>query len=131
MCFYQDECATVTSVSVRKASKAHSCMGCGERIEPGEKYEHASWLFDGRWDDSKCCARCRFDTLRIVAKELNEGCRWSEAWCPPSELHEYLCETDQKLTPKAEVPEWFDLRQDSAVAVERLRKNPTSEAASP
>src|SRR5690349_116120 len=42
----------------RTARKAHRCCECREIIEPGEKYQYVSGVWDGRGDSFKTCLRC-------------------------------------------------------------------------
>lgn len=43
---------------MRKARKPHKCYECGRAIEPGERYEVASGIWDGRPDRFKTCPDC-------------------------------------------------------------------------
>jgi len=40
------------------ARKEHKCCECGEAIKPGEKYEKATGVWDGKWDTFKTCFLC-------------------------------------------------------------------------
>lgn len=42
----------------RTARKPHPCSDCARTIEPGERYMHHTWLYDGRWDRAKQCRHC-------------------------------------------------------------------------
>lgn len=42
----------------RKANKNHKCHECGREIVKGEKYEHVSYMHDGRFYADKTCADC-------------------------------------------------------------------------
>jgi len=53
-----DESADVYEASARRARVAHRCCECREPIEPGQRYEYASILFDGSWSHAKTCELC-------------------------------------------------------------------------
>jgi len=42
----------------RKARKQHTCCECGLTIEPGEKYQYISGIWDGRPGSFKTCTPC-------------------------------------------------------------------------
>ena len=50
--------ASFHQATVRMARKAHICGECNEVIQPGEKYELTSSIFDGAWDHWKTCWFC-------------------------------------------------------------------------
>lgn len=43
---------------IRKARKQHKCCECDEPILPGEKYEYASGVWEGRPDSFRTCLPC-------------------------------------------------------------------------
>ncbi len=51
------------------ARKAHTCEECGQAIDPGDRYERAAGLYDGRWSVYKTCHRCLAlrDWLEVVS----------------------------------------------------------------
>lgn len=53
-----DEFSQVLSMANPTARKRHRCGECREWIEPGEKYERISTLFDGEFDEHKTCMGC-------------------------------------------------------------------------
>ena len=60
-CVYTDAAdytADVHSEELRRARKEHTCTECGDRVPPGDLYEHVSGLWDGSWHRFKTCARC-------------------------------------------------------------------------
>ena len=61
-CVYVETCfdsCTALSNMIRKAVKSHQCGECGCMIQPGEKYEYASGVFDdGSFYSSKTCSTC-------------------------------------------------------------------------
>lgn len=79
------ERADFVTSQMRRARKEHVCDECGCKILPGQEYEYASWVYDGRWDSNKTCYLC----LRIRAslfhswlygglwEALHEELRWS------------------------------------------------------
>lgn len=57
-CYCDFDPATVYSARVVTARKPHRCDECDGLIEPGESYERASLLSDGKWDAYSTCAAC-------------------------------------------------------------------------
>ena len=51
------------------ARKAHKCNECGRAIRPGERYERAGGVWDGRFASFKTCEHC------VVARE------WLQYYC--------------------------------------------------
>lgn len=77
----------LTRYSSPVAAIPHRCGDCGRTIDPGERYQRATGLYDGRWWTSKQCAQCsaaaRWLTLVCggwlwegVAEDLGE--HWAE-----------------------------------------------------
>ena len=65
MCMVDDaESAAVCETIIRKARKDRQCHECFRVIRKGERYEHASVLFDGHWTTNDTC----------------EGCLWAREW---------------------------------------------------
>lgn len=59
MCMYGDDGEWVVFHSAeRRAAKDHRCGECGRTVVKGERYTHASGLFDGRWGTYRTCAQC-------------------------------------------------------------------------
>lgn len=50
--------ATVYTMKVVAARKAHRCTECGEDIAPGVRYERVTGLWDGRWSTHQTCLSC-------------------------------------------------------------------------
>ncbi len=48
------------------ARVAHHCACCPEPIRPGDTHYRASWLYDGRWEEFRRCARCHLLYLELV-----------------------------------------------------------------
>ena len=44
--------------ATRKARKAHRCIECRDAIAIGQRYEHASGVWDGRPSSFKTCGLC-------------------------------------------------------------------------
>lgn len=42
----------------RRARIEHHCAECARLISPGEQYEVATMLYEGRWDTYKTCRHC-------------------------------------------------------------------------
>lgn len=63
MCRVDDaEPVEVCNTIIRKARKQHECFECRRPIESGDRYEYATFLFDGRWSQHRTCFPCM--TLR-------------------------------------------------------------------
>lgn len=73
---------------IRKARIGHECCECSHAIVPGERYEYASGIWDGRPDDFKTCLGC-VGARRWYLSESSERC--SEYGALDSELHEQRC----------------------------------------
>ena len=50
--------AKVYKSKIITARKQHTCCECGETIEPGERYENTSGLWDNQWSHYKTCSIC-------------------------------------------------------------------------
>lgn len=57
-CYCDGERPSVYHATRPIARKAHRCHECGATIHPGERYERAAGLWDGRWDHYRTCAGC-------------------------------------------------------------------------
>lgn len=58
-CYYgEGDLPTVSTTAWRKARKAHRCCECKDLIRPGERYEHATGLWEGEWSTYKTCEDC-------------------------------------------------------------------------
>lgn len=55
---YDPGCNDLQFSELRKARKRHTCGECDRAIEPGERYEHATQLYDGGWSHHKTCLGC-------------------------------------------------------------------------
>ena len=63
-CDFDAEWPDVSSAEWRVARKRHLCNACGELIEPGERYEYYTSLYDGCWSHDKtheACVKIRID----------------------------------------------------------------------
>lgn len=58
MCDETDEYSTFHNETHPRARKAHTCLGCDETIQPGQRYRYTSGLFDGSIYSYKHCMRC-------------------------------------------------------------------------
>ncbi len=80
------ELPSVSFREERTARKVHKCCECGHDIEPGEKYNRYSGVWDGAFNVYKFCGDCH---------RVAEWCSlFLEDWCPIfgdmySELTEY------------------------------------------
>lgn len=64
MCMTDYDPPTMHSARIRTARKAHKCGECSRQIEPGEKYQYVSGVWDGDFDTKKTCRHC------LVGQEL-------------------------------------------------------------
>lgn len=48
---WDDDLPDVYNRKIRKARKQHTCYECWKPIEPGDRYEYVSLLFDGEWGE--------------------------------------------------------------------------------
>lgn len=87
VCLDIDEEATIHRSSIRKAHKQHKCCECGERIQPNQKYEYVTGLWDGQWSTFKTCSVC----LAIRNDFMSCGWEYGNLW---QHLKEYLTEDD-------------------------------------
>lgn len=74
-----------STTKIRKARKQHRCFECGRTIEPGEKYEYISGIWDGAPSSYKTCLDCL--SLRDVF--FCGGWIYGEVW---NEFREWLYE---------------------------------------
>ncbi len=49
---------SVSMTRMRTARKPNKCSECRETIQPGQRYEHTSGCWDGRWSSFKTCEPC-------------------------------------------------------------------------
>lgn len=52
------ECAEFASEKIVTARKTHLCCECRKKIQPGEKYEYVSGVWEGRFEHYKTCLDC-------------------------------------------------------------------------
>jgi len=55
---YDFDAPACTIETWRKARKQHVCYECHLPIQPGERYQHISGIWDGRPDSFKTCEPC-------------------------------------------------------------------------
>lgn len=98
---YFDGPADLCGSIIRTARKPHKCCECGKTIQPKEKYEYYSILYDGRWTNYNTCLVCR----EIGEAFCCDGRLFGELW---SSFHEadiwpYLTTScfDKLTTPEA------------------------------
>lgn len=97
MCFDDCERPTVQNKSRPRAKKPHVCCECDSRIEPGERHECFSGLWEGEWTTYRTCWACLKDRGRIVAREVASGCALYEATPPFRGVREAL--SNYGMTP--------------------------------
>jgi hypothetical protein len=98
MCFsYDDNYPEFLQSKTVKCRKPQNCEGCREIILAGEYAKYTS----GKYDEFFCmyeCETCQQTILSIAAEEIRHGCSWSEAWCHPSDIRNYLRNRGEPLT---------------------------------
>lgn len=91
MCFeYDDHADIYDETLVRRTCSPHPCEACSQMIPARSPAMCQHGLFEHEWFRRYVCIRCWRLILSIVAEEIKEGCDWSEAWCAPWDLQEYL-----------------------------------------
>ena len=63
-----DECCDVWQVSWRIARKQHICCECGEKINPGERYERIFSVHEEGVQTFKTCEFCTAELDRLKEK---------------------------------------------------------------
>lgn len=66
MCSFDPEVATGYGQHWRRARKAHVCDSCGGRIQPGETYLYASWVYESSGHSAKACQFCAASLSEFV-----------------------------------------------------------------
>ena len=61
----------VFDVVIRTARIEHKCCECRTAIQPRQKYEYVSGVWEGEWDHYKTCMNCA--ELRKMFKD-DDGC---------------------------------------------------------
>lgn len=59
MCDCSCEMPACSDSVMRKARKQHKCYECQRPIEPGERYEYYSGIWDGEPESYKTCRHCK------------------------------------------------------------------------
>lgn len=77
MCYTYDDSIRIRNHAWRTARKQHRCSECGEKIQPGERYEYAAGIDDGSWVSWHICGDCNTIAAYLYAIERSEGC---EEW---------------------------------------------------
>ena len=122
MCFDYDEHPDVYQEKITRARKHRKCRACGDAIAVGELYFSVTVILHGDCSSHSSCRRCSFDTLRVVAHELDDGCDHGNAWPDIDDLIEHLDESDLGQTEPDAVPEWFREWLESAYRAKALDK---------
>lgn len=109
------------------ARKSHKCCECHGIIQPGEKYELFSGVWEGRGESFKTCHECA-----EIRKAINKGLHHEEM-TPLTELYQTVMEGRDKryvipfLANKrnrgAEIPSWM-LRIEAGVNTEVAGPDP-------
>ena len=98
MCVYDYDTYEVSHAQVRTARKTWTCQECGRLIASGERYEHHSGLYDGRWDRNITCAHC-VEGRRFLDVVCGGGWLYADVW---DETDRHVDELDD-LNP---APSW-------------------------
>ena len=107
MCFDYDEHAEFSSSKSVITRKQHRCCGCNAMISPGQSAKCHSGLFDGAFFRKYTCDSCERMIYSIAADEIEHGCSWSDAWCAPEDLRDYIKDRAEpvKILPHATLAE--------------------------
>ena len=74
-CIDYDDQPSVYREEYKKARKQHKCCECLSCIHIGEKYQHITGLWDGRWQTFKTCEKCadlRDSLNQVICISLGE-----------------------------------------------------------
>lgn len=85
-----DDFARTISDKTRTARKKHKCGECRILIQPGDKYEHYTGVFDGEIFTAKTCNDC----LSLRNAFFCEGYYWEQIW---NDMHEHIRECNGEL----------------------------------
>lgn len=92
MCFEYDDYPEMYNARQVVVRKPHRCEGCGKIIQPGQPAKLATGKFDGSFFREYQCEPCQRMIYSIAAEEIRHGCSYSQAWCAPFDLREYLAD---------------------------------------
>ena len=67
-CDVGDGPCDVYRATMRTAAKRHRCGECSGVILPGDRYEVATMLFEGRWDSCRSCLACVEGPMAFVRR---------------------------------------------------------------
>lgn len=84
---------TLLGEDTRTARVKHTCGECGRTIKPGEQYEDARWVFEGRFEHQATCSIC------LGIRSLFCG-KWSygNVW---EDVYEYIANVDGEVCSDA------------------------------
>jgi len=74
MCNADFDVPAVSSSTMRRARVPHHCVECRAGIAVGERYEHATSLYDGAWSSWDSCAACAEMARVFVVAERGRAC---------------------------------------------------------
>ena len=77
----------------RTARKVHKCYECGRKIEPGEKYEVVSGVWDGDFETYKTCNDCHTARSMFFPSGYSFGMMWQD-------IVDYIGECDGEIPEK-------------------------------
>jgi hypothetical protein len=72
MCECDENPPSCSASTRRTARKEHRCHECGHAIQPGERYQIESGIWDGAPASFKWCADCA--TVAAVCESLGDFC---------------------------------------------------------
>jgi hypothetical protein len=81
-CIYDggaDNPAEVCGTLIVRARKPQKCCECGERINPGDRYEIVSGKWDGEWASFKTCLPCKEIREAFCCEGWTFGFLWENA----------------------------------------------------
>lgn len=119
MCFDNDDyVADFGRDELRQARKPHQCEACRKVIAVGQLCRYSVVRFEGDFSALYMCGACVLTEYRIHLHEMQEGCGWSESWCPMDELASHCRDTGLEFASPQEGQKFLAWRRES----HRLRK---------
>lgn len=77
---HEGESASVHREEIRRARTPHACVECGRQIAPGERYEHSTGCWDGRWTSCSTCTDCMSVRSALFCGAWVYGCVWDDLY---------------------------------------------------
>ena len=72
------EYCTVSDAKIITARKPHQCEECDKTIQPGERYERISQLYEGEWSRMSVCLMCSEISIALSCDGRSIGNMWED-----------------------------------------------------